>query len=269
MIELLERVVETCGEEIMRLRGFNQEATDKDDQLGAHFSTKADIVSQELGFSILRDFLPKETVIAEEQENDQSIPDDCTVFDPLDGTTNFFNGLDDFAVTVCTLRSGKPVYGAAYFPVRGKLVSAVCGQGCYVGGFKRGRRINNIPWHGFKDKAQIGTDVGPWAHNQNIFDYVLKPLSRNFGMQSVLSAVEGGRRVLVGHTGAYYNLGIAKIWDAAAIALAIEEAGGIVCDPYGKPLERKTIGCDWVMAVNQEFADAVVEHTCKWTGRWK
>lgn len=268
ILDVLKEVVLTCGDLAMSLRVGDQGAVDKDEPLGAHFSTAADRESLKNGLSIFSRAMPGEVIVAEEKENVKEMPPDCTVFDPLDGTTNFFNGLDEFGVTACTLRNGQPLCSATYFPVRKALIVAESGKGCQIS-----TSILAVPmpikisWHDVMDKTQIGTDVGSWTHRQGVFDSVLRPLSRRFNMLSAMAAVEGGRRVLLGQTGAYYNLGIAKIWDAAGMALAIQEAGGIVCDPYGNPLQWKTIGCDWVFAVNQELADVVLRHTRQWPGR--
>lgn len=267
MIQILERVATACGDLVLSLRNEAMEAEDKTEQLGQHFSTRADRQSQEFGLAILGKECSDEIIVAEEGENSHDIPPNCTVFDPLDGTTNYFNGIDDFGFTLCTLRDGKPTFAATYFPVRDTLISAVRGAGCYVGGFEKGRRLLQIPWHGALDKIQIGTDVGSWTLRHGIFDLVLRPLAERFNVLSLMAAVEGGRRVLMGQIGAYYNLGIAKIWDAAAMALAITEAGGIVCDPYGNPIQWNCIDCDWIFAGNQILADIVLEHSRNWSGR--
>lgn len=267
MIEVLEQVVTQCGDLVLSLRGQKMEARDKDEQLGQHFSTRADRQSQELGLSILTDGCPGVAVIAEETEGEHKIPEDCIVFDPLDGTTNYFNGSDDFGVTVCMLRDWVPLCGATYFPVARVLVSAVRGKGCYVGGFRSGRRVRAIHWHGRLDKTQLGTDVGSWTITQGTFDLILRPLAERFNLLSSMAAVEGGRRVLFGQCGGYYNFGIAKIWDAAAMALAVTEAGGVVCDPWGNPLSWRSVSCDWVFAANQTLADVVLDHSRNWRGR--
>ncbi|OHB17474.1 MAG: hypothetical protein A2913_02085 [Parcubacteria group bacterium RIFCSPLOWO2_01_FULL_40_65] len=267
ILDVLKEVVLTCGELVISLRGGNLEAVNKDEQLGQHFSTAADRESLKKGLLILNQAIPGEVIIAEEKVNNDKIPPDCTVFDPLDGTTNFFNRLDDFGVTACTLRDAQPIYSATYFPVRKMLILAERGKGCWISTPDHFIPMPvKIHWHGMMDKTQIGMDVGSWTHKQRVFDSVLRPLSQRFNMLSSMAAVEGGRRVLLGQTGAYYNLGIARIWDAAAMALAIQEAGGIVCDPHGSPLQWKTIGCDWVFAVNQEIADVILQYTRQWSG---
>lgn len=267
MIKTLEKVVTECGWLARNLRATPMDEQDKVEQLGAHFSTRVDRESQALGLRILHEAFPGEIVVAEEQENETVIPADCTVFDPLDGTTNYFNGIHNGGVTLCTLCAHQPTYSATSFLSGEPLITAIRGQGCYRGGFSHGRQIRSIPWHGQLDKTQFATDIGSWCLNQGTFDTVLRPLAERFNILSSMAAVEGARKVLLGQVGAYYNFGIAKIWDAAGMALAIQEAGGVVCDPHGNPLRWDTVNCDWIMAGNQQLADIILEHSRHWPGR--
>ncbi len=148
-------------------------------------------------------------------------------------------------------------------------MSAVRGRGCWIGGFERGERIERIPWHGKVDKAEIGTDVGSWCHTHDTFDTILNPLSQRFNILSAMSALEGCRRVLFGETAAYYNLGIAKIWDAGAMTLAIQEASGFACGPDGLSIRWDRVDCDWIAAINPELAELVLRYTRHWRGRIK
>lgn len=137
------------------------------------------------------------------------------------------------------------------------MIRAVQGHGCFAKGKRIRLRHDRAP-----DKTVIGTDIGPWAVHS-----VLASLSKRFCTRSSLSAIHGFRELLRGHTGAYYNLNVAKIWDVAAGALAIQEAGGVACDPDGQPLRWNSLRMDWVAAANQKLAECVLEETKKWKGR--
>lgn len=264
MLKNLETIVAQCGELVRRLGEDSRSgAEDKDEQLGQHFSTRADRESQALGLNLFAKYFPGEVVIAEEQDN-AGVPKECIVFDPLDGTTNFFNGICDYGVTACVLRDGKPVAAATYFASNQSVISVARGEGCFEVKAGNRRKVENIQWHGQLDKTQVGTDIGSWTHKAGTFDSVLRPLSERFNVLSAMSAIEGGRRVLFGQLGAYYNIGIAKIWDAAAMCLAIEEAGGAVCAPDGLPMRWESLRCDWVAAINQELMDKVLPYTRAW-----
>ncbi|TSC72887.1 MAG: inositol monophosphatase/fructose-1,6-bisphosphatase family protein [Parcubacteria group bacterium Gr01-1014_38] len=257
MIETLERAVRACGDLLLEIREKGLRTEDKDEQLGAHFSTQGDTLSQARGIEILREKFPDEIVIAEEQENAAEIPPNCTVFDPLDGTIAYYNGCREFGVTLCTLRGGQPHAGVMYFPVDRMMISAVRGEGCSINGEKF-----TIRWDRPLDKTMIGIDVGPWT----VYE-VVQPLAKRFCVRSIMVAVYDARAVLLGETGAYFSLNIAKIWDAAAGVLAVEEAGGVACAPDGSPLRWNAIAADWILAANRELAEHILPYTTLWKGR--
>ena len=258
MIEVLEKAARACGDLLLDLREKHLQTFEKGgEQLGAHFATQGDFRSQDLGIQIVRKVYPDEIIIAEEQENAAEIPPNCTVFDPVDGTIAYYNGCREFGITLCTLREGRPQYGVIYFPVDQMLISAVRGQGCFIHGEKF-----TIRWNRPLDKTMIGIDVGPWT----VYE-VVQPLAKRFCVRSIMVAVYGARAVLLGETGAYFSLNIAKIWDAAAGVLAVEEAGGVACAPDGSPLRWDAIPMDWVLAANRELAEHILLHTKRWRGR--
>lgn len=263
-IELLEKVARDCGQLALRAKEQGMEATDKDEKLGAHYATSADVQSQALGLKIIRERFPNEVIIAEEDENKAFVPEDCTVFDSLDGTAVYFNRGTDWGVTLCTLRHGRPDLGVMYFPCDDVLISAQRGSGCWQGGYGVGTRISIPAWHGKLDKIMVGVDVGPW----NVLE-VFHPIRRRHNVTSRMAAIMGARLVLEGQTAFYFNFNIAKIWDAAAGVLAIEEAGGCAVGPWGQPLMWNTVAADWVAARDRQLLDYAVSYTKKWPGRQK
>ena len=82
---------------------------------------------------------PEHGIIGEEMEDHPSAPD-CPVWaiDPVDGTTNFVNGLPLFAASIGVLHHGRPVIGALWCSTSHALRSGVyhaCGDGplCFDG----------------------------------------------------------------------------------------------------------------------------------------
>jgi myo-inositol-1(or 4)-monophosphatase len=258
MLQVLENAARACGDQTLTLQKQGLQATDKDDQLGAHFSTQGDTKGQEKGIEVVRRSYPDEIIIAEEGDNESTIPPDCTVFDPIDGTTAYFNGCREFGPTLCTIRNGQPQYSVIYFPVDQLIITAERGKGCFI----NGEQIK-LQWDRPIDKTMIGTDLGPWSALE-----VLQGITaQGFPVRSLMAGIYGARAMLMRETGAYYNLNIAKIWDVAAGALSLEEAGGIALNPWGKPLKWDNIQMDWIYAANKELADVVLTHTSTWKGR--
>ena len=56
------------------------------------------------------------------------------VVDPLDGTTNFLSGLDQFCVSIALVDNGEPVLGVVYKPTSGEVFSCIKGQGVFYNG---------------------------------------------------------------------------------------------------------------------------------------
>lgn len=259
-LEVLEKAARECGELIVQIRAKGLHADDKaNSPQGSHFLTEADTQSQFLGIEILRAEFPNEVVIAEEQDNLKAIPDNCTVFDPVDGTTMFYNGGRDFGVTLCSLSDGRPEIGVMYFPADDMMFSCERGQGVTL----NDKPLPRLYWNRPLDKTMVGTDIYPWAR----LDVLQGVMSEGFVVRSLDVAISGIRAVLLQETGVYYSLVGPSIWDGAAGALMVEELGGVACDPWGKPLKWNSLDLDWVMGANQELVDVILNHTKKWPGR--
>ncbi|MBI4298757.1 MAG: hypothetical protein HY666_03255 [Chloroflexi bacterium] len=80
--------------------------------------TAADIESQKFLKETISRYFPEHGIIAEEdtEKQDSPSPDFLWVVDPLDGTTNFLNGLPMYAVSLGVLYKGIPVAGALFIP---------------------------------------------------------------------------------------------------------------------------------------------------------
>ena len=103
--------------------------------------TEADVAAQEVLLRKLQKIYPG-TVVSEEmserQQTDQWITGDAGLWciDPIDGTTNFVNGLPYFAVSVALMRHGRSVLGVVYDPVADEMFHAEIGKGAYLNGEK-------------------------------------------------------------------------------------------------------------------------------------
>lgn len=198
---LLEKIALLCGQLLVQKRRVGLGYKDKRETLGAHFSTAGDQESQVLGIRMIHEQYPNELIVAEEQKNKERLPRNCTVFDPCDGTTNYFSNSDEFGVTLCTFRDGQPQLGVIHIWQSLTTIVAERGGGCFVDGQRY-----RIRWNRPLDKIILGTDVGPWTVHT-----VLQKLAKRFCVHSKMSAVAGERDVLLGITGAYWNINIAKV----------------------------------------------------------
>jgi fructose-1,6-bisphosphatase/inositol monophosphatase family enzyme len=90
----------------------------------------------------LRSFFPYVSIVGEESAGAAAALghglDEGTVWliDPLDGTSNFLAGGDDFAVMLCRLLGGRPVTAWVYLPAKGLVAMAEAGAGVVVDGVR-------------------------------------------------------------------------------------------------------------------------------------
>jgi 3'(2'), 5'-bisphosphate nucleotidase len=167
--------------------------------------------------------------------------------DPIDGTKGFVRG-DQFAVAVGLLVGGEPVAGALACPAfpfgeekLGLVISAERGAGATVESFAGG---DARPAH--VSEREVGEDVRTLesverAHHDHDFSAAVMELADVRGepvridSQAKYAAVADGRaEVYIRHS---QGGRAERVWDHAAGALVVEEAGGRVTDLDGKLLD--------------------------------
>lgn len=153
------------------------------------------------------------------------------VIDPLDGTTNFSQGLPLFTVSIALQYCGKTVIGAVYAPVLNELYTATAGGGAFLqtasGRAQRlvvGRKeslATTVLATGFPyDK-----DVDPDNNSDNVARIV--PHVRD--LRRLGSAAYDLCCVAAGWLDGYWELALHE-WDVCAAELIVREAGGVVSD---------------------------------------
>ncbi len=159
------------------------------------------------------------------------------VIDPIDGTRNFIHGFPHFAISIAIFYKGKVEHGVIYDPSRQELFTATRGKGALL----NDRRIRVSTCKKLED-ALLGTGFAYRHTDRNA------PLPPQV-LRSMLPACGDIRRagaatldlayVACGRLDGFWEHGL-KIWDMAAGALMIKEAGGIVCDVDGSENHLKS-----------------------------
>jgi myo-inositol-1(or 4)-monophosphatase len=152
------------------------------------------------------------------------------VIDPLDGTHNYLRGIPHFCVSIALVEKGEPVYGVVFDPLRDELFTASKGDGAYL----NDRRIRVGKREGLSG-ALIATGYPYRARNH---------LEPQLAMTAALLAeAEDIRRmgsaaldlayVASGRVDGFFEPAL-NIWDIAAGALLVREAGGVYNDFGGR-----------------------------------
>ena len=175
---------------------------------------------------------------------------DRWIVDPLDGTTNFLNGIPHFAISIAHEEAGELVAGMIYEPLRDECFWAVRGSGAYL----NNHRLRVSARKDLGD-AILATGV-PFGDRPGKPETlaVLEPvMERTAGLRRFGAASLDLAYVAAGRFDAFWEFGLAP-WDVAAGILLIREAGGFVTelDGGGDPLSGGTI-----LAANDALYDPV------------
>jgi len=139
--------------------------------------------------------------------------------DPIDGTTNFANGIPLFAVSIAYLIDHEPVIGVVYNPITDESFYAARGAGAFLNGTELPLRAGATE---LRD-AVAGVDFKRISHHLGDELAVRPPYysQRNFGSSALEWCFVAAGRLDV------YLHGGQMLWDYAAGRLILAEAGGI------------------------------------------
>lgn len=199
--------------------------------------TTADRRSEEYLKKVIGEKFPRHGILSEEGgtlfESDSPF---VWVLDPLDGTTNFMNGLPLFAVSVGVLWKRQPVVGSIYVPVSHQATAGVyhacLGKGAYLNG----------------EKIEVARETAgrPLSGNPSLFGkrFRLSGLSQRKAHEARnLGSIALELALTACGVFQYSLFGSPKLWDAAAGVLLVKEAGGLAFTKRRReknwlPLER-------------------------------
>ena len=174
----------------------------------------------------------KFNIIAEESDNVNIEFNNSIIIDPIDGTTNFVNGVPHTAISVGVYKNKKPYLAVVYNPILDELYTAKIGKGAYL----NGKKLKVSTEDNFQ-KSLIATGF-PYTSgsDENDLNDVVKRI------KDVLPLCQDLRRlgsasldlcyVACGTYEGYYEMNL-RAWDVSAGILIVTEAGGKVSNISG------------------------------------
>ncbi|MEN8097439.1 MAG: 3'(2'),5'-bisphosphate nucleotidase CysQ [Chloroflexota bacterium] len=148
------------------------------------------------------------------------------VVDPLDGTKEFIQGLDQFAVSVALVDNGQPLLGVVYNPATKEM---------FTSSIEQGVQLNGHAAQAFSSR-QDPNGASVLASNTEIQRGMWEPYTDKFKVVEVGSAAYKLARVAAGMGDAYISLNPKNEWDICAGTALVLSAGGTVTDLSGAPL---------------------------------
>lgn len=183
--------------------------------------TEADKASEQVIINNINRTYPQHAILSEEMGGNAIESDYRWIIDPLDGTTNFSNGLPLFSVSIAVEYRGEVIVGVVYAPYLDEMFHAVKGGGAWLNGkpiAPSGKESlsHSVVTTGFPVDKDITTD--------NNLDNVSRVLPRVRGMRRLGSAAIDLCYVAAGFLDGYWEMNL-HTWDVAAGQLVVQEAG--------------------------------------------
>jgi myo-inositol-1(or 4)-monophosphatase len=200
--------------------------------------TDADRASQRHIVAALKRRYPNDGIVGEESDTGDSITFDCPnpagrvwVIDPIDGTNNFVAGFENFCVCIGLLEAGRPVLGVVYDVCRDLPYAAAAGEGAWL----NNKRLQAITTP-LSESSLIMMTSNLLDKQGKLPAFAARWLAQtNWKLRILGSAAIEAVQVAAGiaHGAITVN---GKVWDIAAPAAIVLEAGGVLSDLEGKPI---------------------------------
>ena len=202
----------------------------------SNFVTEYDDQVQEYLIERFSTLLPDAHFVGEEEGRDV-FTDECKngytfVIDPIDGTTNFMMGYRISVTSIGLFKDGEPYIGVVYDPYSDRMFWAQKGMGAYENGVRISTSDEGL------EHNLVCIGVAPYYGEEFIKNALLIGgwyLRRCVDVRRTGSAAYDLCMVASGRTGLFYEARLG-LWDYAAAALIVEEAGGKVTDMRGNRL---------------------------------
>lgn len=219
-----ERILRECGEMLMKISSI-----DKADGkwVGEQYKARADSLAHKFLVQELSRFFAGKPVVSEEDDNLLEINSDYIIVDPIDGTASFSNGFSGWVTQAAYISNNIPIFSGIYAPTTKEYFSAIKGRGAFFNG-------SQISCHSSK------------THPTSIIDNYPKP--RGIAHKAMLGLkipnyIESGSislkicRVATGSADLFLKDMQPRDWDLAAPMLLLEEAGGVLTNLRGEPIQ--------------------------------
>lgn len=221
--------------------------------------TRADTEADNLIRGEIQKLFPEDLLLSEENKN---IPDDYTgkvwMIDPLNGTKSFIKGSDTFGVVIGLVENGVPVFGCVTMPAQNKVFYAEKGKGAFEKKNGLFEQLHTLPITEIEKSRLITREPSG----------DIRPIEEKLNQLPFLQRIEEGSgaklcTIASGEAEAHINTNFrAGKWDVAAGQLILEEAGGVISDLDGKPIDYKSTSTNlersFVASANKKLHDKII-----------
>ena len=222
-LDCVLEVVERASQKILEIYHTNFDVKLKADHSEV---TEADLKSNQIIVESLSKNFPEYAILSEEnKDNKERLTNDyCWIIDPIDGTKDFVNRTNHFAINIALCYKHEIVLGVIKVPCENICYYAIKGKGAYK---IENNQISKIHVSDRKSNLRFITSQ---------FFFVKDPMFDNkiIGKRIVIGSSYKAGYVAEGKGELCVKLDPnSKEWDTAPCEIIVKEAGGIMTDLHG------------------------------------
>lgn len=191
--------------------------------------TKIDLKIEKLIRQIINRNFPGSQIIGEEFGGPQIEPSDVVwLIDPIDGTTNYIQGIPITCVSIGVWDKHGPLLGVVFNPILNQMYTALRGQGA---------RLNN-KIIGVSKVKKLSSAIGGigWLTPKKGIQIFNNTINDCRKLRILASSAWQTCMVASGHLDFYATADV-NIWDVGAATIILREAGGKYSDFQNKNLK--------------------------------
>lgn len=222
----IKKIITQAGKETLKL--FGKTGVKYTKKHIADVVTEADLISNKIITSAIKQKFPSHEIISEETKNNGKITEYTWIIDPLDGTRNFVTKTPLYCILIALTKNNEVVQSAAYLPYFDELYYASKGKGAFL----NDKKIHCNNQENFY--RSYGTGASTTKKN-NFFKALLKSETKtNFWINDFGSLAINALYVADGRRDWFFTTRAGGVWDLAAVYLILKESGCKVTNINGK-----------------------------------
>lgn len=252
----MESIITTVREASKFMKATSFDIDQKDGY--ANIVTTSDLAVQEFLCRELAKLLPGSGFICEEEDIRDTSHEYTWIIDPIDGTANYARGIDQCAICVGLRHYDELEKAVVYIPRTEELFCAEKGKGA----FRNGKQIH-VSSRPFKDSIMCtALSVYHKEYTDVCSAIIVDTFKQCNDIRRFGAAAPELCYLALGRCELYFEY-ILSPWDYAAASLILTEAGGMICDLKGEPVD--CISPTGVLAANNKenlhkLVSIVAEH---------
>lgn len=196
--------------------------------------TEADLAVGKYIIQRLKKDFPDYNIIDEETGAIDNSSEFTWIIDPIDGTSNFAQGIPTYGVMLGLLKNTTPYAGGISLPSFSQIITAQKDKGAFLADKKLSVSNEKKLLHVLVTYHIDGHQEEPELTRSEV--KILGEIILSVRNIRIFETCFDSILVAKGNVGGYLNR-TSKIWDNVAPQIIIEEAGGLYTDFFGKPID--------------------------------